>query len=91
MKFDFRTGADSQAKSKLKIEVLASDSDGYKTQDGTYYVYMYAKRDTTVTVTIDQVDTGSKCKNSKANERAARSSAQKVTALRPTRDSLTDH
>lgn len=63
-------GADGKS-SPYKLKVLASDSDGCKTQDGTYYVYVYANRDTTVTVTIDQVDTGSKCSDNKANNRAA--------------------
>ncbi len=58
-------------RSPLKLEVLASDSDGCKTQDGTYYVYMYAKKATTVTVKIEQADSGKKCKNSKKSEQAA--------------------
>ena len=45
--------------------VLASDSDGCKTEKGYYYIYAYAKYATSITILVEDGGVGDACDNAK--------------------------
>jgi len=53
--------------STAEYKFMASDTDGCKTKDGTYYIYAFARVTTTVNFEVSKGGVGSSCKLAKAS------------------------